>query len=162
MKRALILIAILGGLTGLAFLVARPHVPDPATEPYFGVRGASRAKAAGLGVHFKRGGDAEHAVDPRTVLRAGDTLRFVVRGERPRQLEVRVRDGDAAPATIFPGDGAPLTIEVRPGETLPVRPTLAAGGAKLIVTALFSDRPRAVGTPPDNDTEVVTLAIPKE
>ena len=162
MKRALILTAILGGLVGLAFLVARPHVPEPASEPYVGVRGASRAKAAGLGVHFKRGGDTERAVDPRTVLRAGDVLRFVVRGERPRQLEVRMRDGDAAPATIFPAGDAPRTVEVRPGETLPARPTLAAGGAKLIVTALFSDRPRAVGAPPDDDTEVVTLAIAKE
>src|SRR5262249_62180270 len=97
MKRALILTAILGALTGLAFLVARPHVPDPASEPYFGVRGASRGKAAGLGVHFRRGADAEHPVDPRTVLRAGDSLRFVVRGERPRQLEGRMRDGDVAP-----------------------------------------------------------------
>ena len=81
--------------------MARPHVPDPATEPYAGVRGASRAKAAGLEVHFKRGG-VEAGVEPATVLHAGDSLRFVVRGERARHVEVRLRDGGGAPATVFP------------------------------------------------------------
>ena len=160
MKRALIFTGIGALLVGLAFLVARPRVPDPASEPYAGVRGASRAKAAGLEVHFRRGG-VEEAVDPRTVLRAGDSLRFVVRGERARHVEVRLRDGDAAPATVFPA-GAGETAPVQPRETLPIRPTLAAGGAKVIVTALFSDRARPVGAAADDDTEVVTLAIAKE
>jgi len=160
LKRALIFTGIGALLVGLAFLVARPRVPDPASEPYAGVRGASRAKAAGLEVHFRRGG-VEEAVDPRTVLRAGDSLRFVVRGERGRHVEVRLRDGDTAPATVFPA-GAGETALVQPRETLPVRPTLAAGGAKVIVTALFSDRARPIGAAADDDTEVVTLAIAKE
>jgi hypothetical protein len=160
MKRALILTAILAALVGLAFLVARPHVPDRASEPYVGVRGASRAKAAGLAIHLMREGD-DQPVAPGTVLRAGDRLRFVVRGERARHLEVRMRDGDAPAATIFPA-AAGGTAEVRPGAELPVRPTLGAGGIKVVVTALFSDRPRTVGTPPDADTEVVTLAVAKE
>jgi hypothetical protein len=160
MKRALILTAILAALVGLAFLVARPHVPDPASEPYVGVRGASRAKAAGLGVHFSRGG-ADSPVGPGTVLRAGDRLGFRVRGERARQLEVRMQDGDAPPATIFPGAGRE-TAEVRPGDVLSIRPTLGSGGGKVVITALFSDRPRMVGAPPDADTEVVNLVIAKE
>ena len=160
MKRALVFTGIGALLVGLAFLVARPRVPDPASEPYAGVRGASRAKAAGLEVHFRRGG-VEDAVDPRTVLRAGDSLRFVVRGERARHVEVRLRDGDAAPATVFPA-GAGETALVQPRETLPVRPTLAVGGAKVIVTALFSDRARPIGGAADDDTEVVNLAIAKE
>jgi len=32
----------------------------------------------------------------------------------------------------------------------------------VIVTALFSDRARPIGAAPDDDTEVVTLAIAKE
>ena len=160
MKRALVLIGILAALVGLACLVARPRVPDPASEPYVGLRGASRAKAAGLEVHFDRDG-AEHAVEPATVLRAGDTLRFVVRGERARYVELRLRDGGAAPATVFPAS-AGETPRVQPRETLPIRSTLGAGGAKVIVTALFSDRARPVGAPADDDTEVVTLAIAKE
>ena len=84
MKRALILTAILAGLAGLAFLVARPRVPDPASEPYVGVRGASRAKAAGIDIHFSRAG-SEGPVDPATVLHAGDSLRFV--GWAPDRLE---------------------------------------------------------------------------
>ena len=160
MRRALILVGALAFLTGLAFLVARPHVPDPSSEPYFGARGASRSKAAGLEVFYRRG-DVERAVDPSTVLRAGDILRFVVRGERPRHVEVRLRDGDAAAGTLFPvGPGE--TTPVRPRETLPIRQTLGAGGARVVVTALFSDRPRTVGSAPDADTEVVTLAIAKE
>ena len=160
MRRALVLIGALAFLVGLAFLVARPHVPDPASEPYVGARGASRSKAAGLEVFYRRG-DAERAVDPSTVLRAGDVLRFVVRGERPRHVEVRLRDGEAAAGTLFPvGPGE--TTPVRPRETLPIRQTLGAGGARVVVTALFSDRPRTVGSAPDVDTEVVTLAIAKE
>ena len=163
MKRALILTAILAALVGLAFLVGRPHVPDPLRDPapYVGVRGASRTKAAGLEVHFNRGG-VEDVVRPATVLHAGDSLRFVVRGERARHVEVRLRDGDAAPATVFPAAGTAETKLIQPRETLPVRPVLVAGGAKVIVTALFSDRARPVGADADPDTEVVTLAIAKE
>jgi hypothetical protein len=160
LKRALILTAILAALVGLAFLVARPHVPDPATEPYAGVRGASRAKAAGLEVHFKRDG-VEAGVEPATVLHAGDTLRFVVRGERARHVEVRLRDGDGAAVIVFPA-GAGETPLVQPREALPIRPVVAAGGARVVVTALFSDRARAVGADADADTEVVTMAIAKE
>jgi hypothetical protein len=162
LKRALILAAILAALVGLAFLVARPHVPDPVREPspYLGVRGASRAKAAGLEVHFKRGG-VEAGVDPATVLHEGDSLRFVVRGERARYVEVRLRDGATAPATVFPAE-VPQTVLVQPRETLPIRSVLGAGGVRVVVTALFSDRARPVGADADPDTEVVTMAIAKE
>ena len=160
MKRALIFTGIGVFIVGLAFLVARPHVPDPASEPYVGMRGASRAKAAGLEIHFNRGG-IEQAVDPATVLHAGDSLRFVVRAERPRHVEVRLQDGGAAPATVFPM-GAAQSALVRPRQTLPVRPVLAAGGVRVVVTALFSDHARAVGAAPDDETEAVTLAIAKE
>ena len=162
MKRALILTAILGALVGLAFLVARPHVPDPVREPapYMGVRGASRSKAAGLEVHFKRDG-VEAGVDPGTVLHAGDSLRLVVRGERARHVEVRLRDGAAPASTVFPV-GASETPLVQPREALPIRPVLAPGGVRVVVTALFSDRARPVGADADAETEVVTLAIAKE
>jgi hypothetical protein len=160
LKRALILAGILAALVGLAFLVGRPHVPDPATEPYVGKRGASRARAAGLEVHVRRG-DAERAVDPRTVLRAGDVLRFVVRGESARHVEVRMQDGGGAPVTVFP-TGAPETALVQPRETLPVRPVIATGGARVVVTALFSEHPRPIGADAEPETQVVTLAIAKE
>jgi hypothetical protein len=162
LKRALILTGILAAMVGLAFLVGRPHVPDPIREPapYVGVRGASRGKAAGLEVHVNRGG-VDEPVRPATVVHAGETLRFVVRGERARHVEVRLRDGDAAPATVFPA-GAEETSLVQPRETLPIRPVLGAGGVRVVVTALFSDRARRVGADADPDTEVVTLAIAKE
>jgi len=54
------------------------------------------------------------------------------------------------------------TAPVQPRETLPVRLILEPGGSKVIVTALFSDRARPIGAAPDDETEVVTLAIAKE
>ena len=148
-------------LVGVAFLVARPRVPDPATNPYAGVRGGSRAKAAGLLVHYARVGDRERAVEPATVLRAGDQLRFVVRGERPRYVEVRLRDGEQPPATLFPAGEAETRL-VRPGETLPATVTVVTGGSRVVVTAMFSDRARPVGAPGDAETEAITIAIAKE
>jgi hypothetical protein len=160
LRRTAILVGALAFLVGLAFLVARPSRPDVATTPYAGVRGASRSRAAGLAVFYTRGAD-ERAVEPATLLRAGDVLRFVVRGERPRHVEVRARDGDRPAVTLFPA-AAGETKVVAPGESLPVSPAVAAGGGKLIVTALFSDAPRKVGSPPDADTEAVSLVVIKE
>jgi hypothetical protein len=148
-------------LVGLAFLVGRPRVPDPATNPYAGVRGASRAKAAGLQIYYARVGDRERAVQPATVLRAGDQLRFVIRGERPRHVEVRLRDGQQPPVTLFPV-GVPETSLVAPGQTLPGGVTVAPGGGKVVVTATFSDSARPVGAPTDAETETITIAITKD
>jgi len=160
LRRALAFIGAGGLLVGLAFFVARPRVPDPATNPYAGVRGGSRAKAAGLGIRYLRDG-VDRTVQPSTALRAGDRLRLEVRGERPRYLEVRMRDGDAPPAVVFPAGGRD-TVLVQPKEVLPVTPIVAPGGGRLIVTALFSDRPRGVGAPADPDTETVTVTVAKE
>lgn len=160
MRRALVFLAAGALLVGLAFLVARPRVPDPVTNPYAGVRGASRAKAAGLGIRYLRDG-VDRAVDPATVLRTGDVVRFVVRGERPRHLEVRVRDGDRPAATIFPS-GSRETRLVRPEEALPSPVTVGSGGGRFVITALFSDHVREIGTNADPATETVTLAIAKE
>jgi hypothetical protein len=84
-----------------------------------------------------------------------------VRGERARYVEVRLRDGASPASTVFPV-GAAETLLVQPRQELPIRPVLAPGGVRVIVTALFSDRPRSVGADADAETEVVTLAIAKE
>jgi hypothetical protein len=65
-------------------------------------------------------------------------------------------------ATIFPTAGAATTVEVSPGETLPVMPVLGPAGGKLVVTALFSDHPRPVGAPAEPDTQAITAVISKE
>ena len=108
-RRALGLIGILAAVYGLAVLVARPHVPDPITNPYAGKRGASLSKSAGIEMRYRRG-DEERAVEPQTVLRAGDRLRLTVKGEGPHYVEVRMRDGAVPPATIFPAAGATTTV----------------------------------------------------
>ena len=161
LRRALGLVGILAGTYGLAVLVARPHVPDPATNPYAGKRGGSLSKSAGIEMRYRRG-DEQGVVLPQTILDAGDLLSFTVKGDGPRYLEVRMRDGAAAPATIFPPAGAATTTLVSPGQTLPVTHLLAPGGGKLVVTALFSDRPRPVGAPADPDTEAITAVVSKE
>jgi hypothetical protein len=160
LRRPLILAGALALLIGLAFLVARPSVPDPATNPYAGKRGGSLDRSAGLLIRYHRG-DEVRSVEPQTVLRAGDGLDLKVRGEKASYLEVRLRDGATAPRTIFPAD-APTTQQVAPGDTLPVALVVAPGGGKLILTALFADRPRPVGVPPDPDMQMVTAIITKE
>ncbi len=160
-RRALALVGILAAIYGLAVLVARPHVPDPVTNPYAGKRGGSLSKSAGIEMRYRRG-EVEAAVEPQTILRAGDRLRLKVKGEGPHYLEVRMRDGAAPPVTIFPAAGAATTAQVSPGETLPVMPVLGPGHGKLVVTALFSDHARPVGAPAEPDTQAITAIIAKE
>jgi hypothetical protein len=159
MRRALVLVGVLAFLVGLAFLVARPHVPDPAATPYAGVRGGAREKAAGLAVLYRRGG-SELPLQPGTMLAGGDVLRFVFKGERPRYLELRVRDADGPVRTLFPE--GPTTVAVRPGQTLPVDFAVGPAAGRVLVTALFSNGPRAVGAPADGETETVSLSLPKD
>ncbi|HVV51160.1 MAG TPA: hypothetical protein VHO06_15940 [Polyangia bacterium] len=160
-RRALALAGIIAGAYGLAVLVARPRVPDPATNPYTGKRGGSLSKSAGIEMRFRRGEELR-AVEPQTVLRAGDGLEIKVTGERPRYVEVRMRDAAAAPVTIFPTGGVAETPLVPPGRKLPVTPALGPGAGKVVVTALFSDHPRPVGVPADRDTQAITAVVDKE
>jgi hypothetical protein len=152
------LIGALGLMFGLALLVARPKVPDAATNPYLGARGASRSRASGIAISYDRGG-VDRPVEPATLLRAGDRLRFVVKGERPRHVELRLRDGDAPPVVYPPEGTTPL---VAPKDLLPFAPAVGPGRGRVVVTALFSDTPRAVGVAPDPETEAITVAIAKE
>ncbi|HVY39736.1 MAG TPA: hypothetical protein VHM31_17475 [Polyangia bacterium] len=159
-RRALVLIAILAAAYGLAVLVARPHVPDPATNPYAGKRGASLSKSAGLLIRYRRGAEVR-ALDPQTLLRAGDVLDFKVRADGPAYLEVRFKDGASAPQTLFPAEGTTTPL-VNAGDTLPVTPVIGAGPGKVVVTAIFSDAPQAVGTPAGPDSRPITAVISKE
>jgi len=161
MKRALILVAILGALIGLAFLVARPHVPDPATNPYTGKRGGSLSKSAGLLIRYRRGEEVR-PVTPQTLLRAGDVLDFQVRADGPTYLEVRFKDGTAAPQTLFPTAGTPDTPAVAPGQALPTVAPIGPSAGKVVVTAIFSDRPHPVGVPADAESRPTTAIIGKE
>jgi hypothetical protein len=158
--RALLLIGIVGAVYGLALLVARPHVPDPTTNPYAGRRGGSLARSAGLLIRYRRG-DEVRAADPQTALRAGDVLDFTVRADGPIHLEVRFKDGSAPARTIFPLGGA-TTPQVAPGQTLPVTEPIGPSHGKVVVTAIFSDAPRAVGTPVSPDSRATTALISKE
>lgn len=159
--RALVLVGVLAASYGLAVLVARPHVPDPATNPYMGKRGASLSKSAGLLIRYRRGEEVR-AVNPQTLLRAGDVLDFKVRADGPTYLEVRFKDGTSAPQTIFPNDGATATPEVAPGQALPITAPIGGSAGKVVVTAIFSDRPRPVGVPADAESRATTAVIEKE
>jgi hypothetical protein len=159
MKRALVLVAILAGLFGLALLVARPSAEPPAATPYVGKRGASRANASGLAVSLLRGGDVT-PLAPGTPVRAGDVLRFAVRVESARYLLVRLRDGAAPATTIFPPAGA--AVVVHPGEKLPVAPVLGPGAGKVIVTAVFADHAFSLDDARGGDTEEIDLVMEKE
>jgi hypothetical protein len=165
-NRPLILTGILAAIVGLAFLVARPSAEPPAATPYVGARGASRAKASGLGIALRRAGETR-PLAPGTPVAGGDVLRFTVRAEHARHLLVRLRDGGGAPTTIFPAAGARASAPVQPGDVLPVAPVVAAGGGKVIVTAIFADHPFAldeVRAADDRarDEEEIDLVIEKE
>ncbi len=159
--RALALVGILGACYGLALLVARPHVPDPATNPYTGRRGASLAKSAGLIIRYRRAEEVR-AVNPQTTLRAGDVLDFKVRGEGPTYLEIRFKDGTSPPQTIFPAGATPTTPQVAPGDTLGITAPVGDSHGKVVVTALFSDAPRPVGASADPETRAITALISKD
>jgi hypothetical protein len=155
-----VLLGAVALLVGLAFVVGRANVRRDGESPYVGVRGASRVKAAGLEIFYLRG-TVERVVEPKTLLRAGDRLRLVARGERPRYVEVRVRDGETTPVILFPAEGtAPEPI--KPKQTLPTVADIGPAPGKVTVTALFSDQPRPRGAPPDAETDVVTLNVGKE
>lgn len=161
MRKALILVAILGALWGLALVVGRTGTAPPVVTPYVGKRGASRATASGLGVSLLRDGEVR-PLAPGTPVRVGDALRFVVRAESARYLIVRMRDGVSAATTIFPAAGASTAALVQPGEALPIAPTLAAGTGKVVVTAVFADHAFTLDGARGEDTEEIDLVMEKE
>jgi hypothetical protein len=147
-------------LVALAFVVGRANVRRDGEPPYVGARGASRVKSAGLEIFYLRG-TVERVVEPSTLLRAGDRLRLVARGERPRFVEIRLRDGDTAPVILYPREGLEPQ-PIKPKQTLPVVADIGPSAGKVTVTALFSDHPRPRGAAPDEATDVVTLNVVKE
>jgi hypothetical protein len=113
-----------------------------------------------LEILYRRGAEAQ-VLRPGTPLRAGDVLRLVMRGERPRYLVVQLRDGGDATATIFPS--GPEAVLVRPGQTLPVAPVLGPATQNAVVSALFADHPfpSAPGADIGPDVEVASAVIEK-
>ncbi len=114
----------------------------------------------GLGVSFQRGLEVR-PLAPGTPVRGRDVLRFSVRAESARYLLVRLRDGVAAPTTIFPAAPAGAAALVQPGEALPVQPTLAPGAGKVVVTAVFADHPFSLEAR-GADAEEIDLVMEKE
>jgi len=159
--RALVLVAVLAAMYGLAVLVGRSHIPNPTVSPYVGKRGGSLSKSAGLLIRYRRGEEVR-AADPHTALHPGDVLDFKVRAEGPTYLEVRFRDGSEPPRTIFPPAGVTTTPQVLPGQALPAVETIGPAAGKVVVTAIFSDQARAVGTPVDGDSRATTALLSKE
>jgi hypothetical protein len=159
--RPLILAAIVAAIAGLAMLVARPRVDPPGAVPYGGKRGASLAHSSGLKISWQRGLDVQ-VFKPGTTLRSGDLLRFTVRADRPRYLEIRARDALGQERTIFPGGepGQP-SVQVLPDQALTGAMVLDETPGKEIVTSLFGDHPFPIGQPPAADLEVAEIALVK-
>jgi hypothetical protein len=161
--RAIVFLGILAATIALAFVVARARLETAASNPYAGARGASRAKASGIEVVYRRGGESR-VLEPGTPLRPGDVLSFTVKSERPRYLALQVRDDNHPTETVFPAAAAdapaPTAVLVQPGQKLPPATTVLGGIENLIVSAIFADHPFTAGEPPP-DGEMVTLVIDK-
>jgi hypothetical protein len=159
--RPLVWVAIAAAIVGLAMLVARPRVDPRATVPYGGKRGASLAHSAGLRLSWQRGLDVQ-VLKPGTTLRSGDLIRFVVRADRPRYLELRARDPLGHERTIFPGGepGQPSAL-VQPDQALTGAMVLDETPGKEIVISLFGDHPFPIGQPPAADLEVAEIELSK-
>jgi hypothetical protein len=157
-----VFLAIAALTIALAFVVGRARLDIAASRPYAGATGASRAKASGIEVTYRRGGEAR-AVEPTTLLQKGDVLEFKVRSERPRFLALQVRDDNQPTATVFPASAegsAPNALPVQPGQKLPASFTVVSPAENLVVSAIFGDHPFVAGEPPP-DGEVVTIVINK-
>jgi hypothetical protein len=159
--RPLIWAAIVVAIAGLAMLVARPRVDPAAAVPYGGKRGASLAHSSGLRLSWQRGLDVQ-VLKPGTTLRSGDLIRFVVRADRPRYLEIRARDPLGQERTIFPGGepGQP-SAQVQPDQALTGAMVLDETPGKEIVMSLFGDHPFPIGRPPAADLEVAEIELVK-
>ena len=182
-KRALWLGGGLVLVSSLALLVARPRAPDRIDVPYAGLKGASRATGSGIQITVGRGEEVR-ALAPGVVLRSGDHLRFRVRSERPRYLELRVRDA-GGDVRVFPEAGTE-SVMVRPGQALD-RDYIVPGGDvdggggggdnhgsggggtgaigkpgrpssdRFWIVGLFADHAFALDRAPGPDTEVVPV-----
>ena len=134
-------------LVGLAFLVARPRVPDPATNPYAGVRGASRAKAAGLLVllRARRRSRAHRRARDRAARGRPAALRRARRATASRRGAAARRR--AAAGDAVPGRGGRDGAGRSRARRCPSRSTVVDGRRPVVVTAMFSDQ-RAAGRRP--------------
>lgn len=153
--------AVILATAGLALLVARPRVDPPAAVPYGGKRGASLAKSAGLKVLWQRGLELQ-VLKPGTALRSGDVIRFVVRADRPRYLEIRARDAAGKERIVYPGGGpgTPSAL-VKPDQALEGVMILDAAPGKETVMSLFGDSPFPIGQPPAPELEVALIDLNK-
>lgn len=171
-RRLLWMTAAAAVVAGLALVVARPRRQARVDTPYADLKGASRAKKAGLQIVVRRGDEVRN-LDPMAALRAGDRLHFRVRADRPRYLTVRVR-GPAGDVRVFPGSGATAAL-TKPGQSLdrdylvvdappgaPPRPGSPPTPKRLWIVALFADRPFALDGAPALDVEEVPVRVDLE
>ena len=165
-RKALMMLGVAVVIAAVALVVTRPPVPRREDVPYAGDKGASRAKGAGLQILVRRQARIE-ALKPGEAVHPGDELRFRLRSDRSRYLELRVRtrDGDRR---IFPTEGERAAV-VPPGKFVTaayvVPPDLVAGagsGKGLWLAAFFADHPFPLDVTPGGDVEVIASRVDVE
>lgn len=109
---------------------------EPSPPPYYGVKGQAALFPGGLEIVLRRG-EKVATMTPDQRLRAGDALRFVYRGDRPRHLELRMADAAGRLALFYP-DGGPAPL-VRPGEALPGAAVVDGSGTAEELVVRLSD-----------------------
>ena len=173
-RQAVIVTVSLLAVCALALSVARPKTPRKGEAPYAGMKGASLVKASGIQISLRRDDDVK-SLGPETPIHTGDRLLFRVRAERPRFLELRVRQEQGKKADsastqerptettsdvrIFPV-GVEQALLVNPRQAIDRDFLVTATEGTVLVVASFADHPFPVDSPPGPDVEVVPVRIP--
>jgi hypothetical protein len=162
-SRTLWLVGSIAFVVGLAFLVGRART-DQGPAPYKGVKGGDQTKAAGIKVFVTRGLDVR-ILEPGARVRAGDSLRVVLKADRPRYVEIRLRDSAGQERRLFPaGEGkeGKEAALVRPGEALPAVFRMDDDPRRQWLVVRLSEHPFAVGQPGGPEVQVVRVDLDKE
>lgn len=133
----------LAAACAIFFLRPPAHITSgPVDPPWSGIKGSAPSSTdeldRALEIYVKRG-DKVWRLDRSQKLRPRDSLRWIVRGDRPRYLRVLSRDGAGRTSRLFPASAEAGLVH--PGDELPGSFILDDAPGPETLTIVFSDAP---------------------